>query len=219
MIVTIDGPAGTGKSTVARRLADVLGYEYLDTGAMYRMIALKAILHQIDPSDHQTVSELAARTQLNFVSGGCWMDGADVTASLRTPEVTLAASLVAQVPAVRETLVRRQREVADALNIVCEGRDQGTVAFPHAECKFFLTAQPEERARRRMKELQAQGKTVDFEELLRDQMARDQRDQARSISPLKAAPDAFVVDTTNLTIDQVVDLLQTRIRQRPASSS
>ncbi len=214
MIVTIDGPAGTGKSTVARHLAETLGFEYLDTGAMYRMIALKTVQTGIDPHDHAAVATLASAAGLDFQDGRALLDGQAVGPELRTAETTLAASLVAQIPAVRELLVRRQRELARRRNIVCEGRDQGTVAFPHAECKFFLTADPGERAKRRQIELTAQGQEVDFDDLLRDQTARDERDAQRSVAPLKPAEDAVIVDTTALSLDEVVTRLQTHIRLR-----
>jgi cytidylate kinase len=214
VIVTIDGPAGTGKSTVARHLAETLGFEYLDTGAMYRMIALKTVQTGIDPHDHAAVATLASAAGLDFQDGRALLDGQAVGPELRTAETTLAASLVAQIPAVRELLVRRQRELARRRNIVCEGRDQGTVAFPHAECKFFLTADPGERAKRRQIELTAQGQEVDFDDLLRDQTARDERDAQRSVAPLKPAEDAVIVDTTALSLDEVVTRLQTHIRLR-----
>ncbi|SFH58373.1 (d)CMP kinase [Planctomicrobium piriforme] len=219
MIVTIDGPAGTGKSTVARRLAEQLRFQFLDTGAMYRMIALKALREQIDPGDQSGIGRLARETVMDLTDGGYLMDGVEVGGEIRTAEVTKAASLVAQIPAVRELLVRRQREIASARNIVCEGRDQGTVAFPHAECKFFLTAQPEERARRRLEELAAQGSQVDFEELLREQSDRDQRDQERAVAPLRPAADALLVDTTALDLDQVVRLLREQILVRVQSAA
>ncbi|WP_437225816.1 (d)CMP kinase [Planctomicrobium sp. SH661] len=214
MIVTIDGPAGTGKSTVARRLAEQLGFQFLDTGSMYRMIALRTLSAELNPEDHIAIASLTARSRMELVNGRILLDGEDVGGSLRTPEVTRMASLVAQIPRVREQLVQRQRDIANASNVVCEGRDQGTVAFPHAEYKFFLTAQAEERARRRQLELEAQGETVDFQALLQEQKLRDQRDQERSVAPLKPAPDAVVIDTTTLSLDEVVQLLHDRIRQQ-----
>ncbi len=211
MIVTIDGPAGTGKSTAARRLAETLGVQFLDTGAMYRMVALKALRNQIDLEDHPTVSALAATTVIDLSNGRYLMDGADVSGDIRSVEVTKAASYVAQIPRVREILVGRQREFAAARDVVCEGRDQGTVAFPHAEFKFFLTADPAERARRRVSEMNAKGKEVDFETLLQEQTARDQRDAGREVSPLRPATDAILIDTTSLCLEEVVNLLRDHI--------
>jgi cytidylate kinase len=214
MIVTIDGPAGTGKSTVARRLAEVLGFDFLDTGAMYRMIALRVLSAGVDPGDGARVVEILSQTRMDLSGGAYLMDGEPVEAQIRTAEVTRVASMVAQIPAVRTELVRRQREWAAGRKIVCEGRDQGTVAFPQAECKFFLTADPRERARRRHRDLKTQGRDVDFEELLREQAARDQRDEERVISPLKPAADAVLVDTTALNEEEVVETLRRQILSR-----
>lgn len=218
MIVTIDGPAGTGKSTAARLLADELGFQYLDTGAMYRMVALESERRQVAPQDTEAVAELTASLNIDFDDGRALLNGEDVSSTLRTSEVSRRASVVAQNPQVRKTLMRRQRELARRRNIVCEGRDQGTVVFPDAECKFFVTAESAVRARRRMLDLQAQGFHVDFDELLRDQTERDGRDETREIAPLKPAPDAIVVDTTPLSIDDVVRILKTHVEKRMRTS-
>jgi CMP/dCMP kinase len=214
MIVTIDGPAGTGKSTAARLLADELGFQYLDTGAMYRMVALESERQQVDPREARAVAELTASLHIDFNDGRALLNGNDVSRQLRSAEVSRRASVVAQNPHVREILVRRQRELARQRNIVCEGRDQGTVVFPDAECKFFVTADPEVRARRRMLDLQSQGHEVDFDDLLREQSERDGRDQTRAIAPLKPAPDALIVDTTRLSIDEVVGVLKSHVEER-----
>jgi cytidylate kinase len=213
MIVTIDGPAGTGKSTVARQLARELNFQFLDTGAMYRMIALKFLRSGTDVSDTAELVRLAVETEIDLSSGSYIMDGEDVVAQIRTADVTSAASLVAQVAEVRAILVQRQREIAHSMNIVCEGRDQGTVAFPFASCKFFLTASPEERAMRRLSELKSQGKQADFGQILEEQTARDERDRQRTVSPLRPADDAMVVDTTSLNLSEVVKILRERIEQ------
>lgn len=212
MIVTIDGPAGTGKSTVARELAQMLGFEYLDTGAMYRMIALEVLRSGIDVRAEQAVARVAGESALDFQDGAALLNGEDVSSQLRTPAVAVAASQVAQNPEVRELLVERQRQLADGRNIVCEGRDQGTIVFPQAEHKFFLTATPEVRAERRLQEMQAQGKAVDFEQLLAEQNARDERDQNRTLAPLQPAADACLVDTTQLDLEAVIALLLNQIQ-------
>lgn len=218
VIVTIDGPAGTGKSTVARQLAAALGFEYLDTGAMYRMIALLIHDHQIDPDQVEPVGQLAEQATMQFQQGAAYLNGVDVSHRLRSPQISATASIVAQNPAVRDTLVQQQRDIAENRNIVCEGRDQGTIVFPDANYKFFLTAAPEVRAFRRMEEMQSQGKNVDFEQLLEEQNLRDERDSQRKLAPLKPADDAVVVDTTHLSIEEVVRSLEDRIRHTTSKS-
>jgi len=214
MIVTIDGPAGTGKSTVAKRVAAELGYEYLDTGAMYRMVGWYILKLGIDPEDEQAVIEALPDLTLTFHDGRALLNGEDVTAHLRSPEVTCAASFVAKVPQVRQQLVDTQRMIAASKDIVCEGRDQGTVVFPQAESKFFLTAAAEIRAKRRMLEMEDRGETVSFEDLLQEQTERDRRDAERNIAPLKPADDAEIVDTSDLEIEAVVHQLVQAVKQR-----
>ncbi len=220
MIVTIDGPAGTGKSTVAKQLAATLGFEHLDTGAMYRMIASQAAVEGVDLNDSSSIAQLATRAQINFQNGKAMLNGSDVSAQLS--EFGLAASVVAQNSEVREVLVQRQRELAENRDIVCEGRDQGTVVFPKAECKFFLTATAEIRAKRRLEELLDKGKKVTYQQLLDEQNERDQRDENREVAPLKPAADAEIVDTTTLSIDQVVEALEELVQsaqQNPGTES
>lgn len=225
MIVTIDGPAGTGKSTVARQLAARLGFDYLDTGAMYRAIAARILTAGIDPEDAQRVAQLARAAQIRFVDGRTIIDGEDVTGQLRTGPTTEAASRVAQNVAVRQALVQQQRSAADDRDVVCEGRDQGTVAFPNAEIKFFLDAAPLVRARRRQQELAEKGEQVELSALLAEQTARDERDQNRAVAPLRPADDAIVVDTTDLPLEEVIHRLETSVRQilceaeRPSADS
>lgn len=214
MIVTIDGPAGTGKSTVAKQLAAALGFEYLDTGAMYRMIAVLAVEEDADLESAVVVADIAKQAELNFQDGAAILNGKDVSSKLREPEVAVAASVVAQNHKVREKLVDRQRELAAERDIVCEGRDQGTVVFPQAEAKFFLTATSEVRAKRRLQELLDQGKEVLFEQLLEEQNERDKRDENRPVAPLKPADDAVLVDSTELTIADVVSQLEKIVHQR-----
>jgi cytidylate kinase len=188
MLIAIDGPAGAGKSTVARAVAAALGFTYLDTGAMYRAIALADLRGAADPT----------ACAIGF-DGGVMLDGEDVSALIRTPEVSARASEVAARPEVRASLVERQRELIAAGDYVAEGRDIGTVVAPDAELKVFLTASPEERARRRAAEIGADAQTV-----LAEQALRDERDSTREHSPLTAADDAVEVDTTGLGIDEVV---------------
>tara|TARA_R110002111_G_scaffold262504_1_gene338937 strand:- start:113795 stop:114457 length:663 start_codon:yes stop_codon:yes gene_type:complete len=214
MIVTIDGPAGSGKSTAARGLSQRLGFEFLDTGAMYRCVAFAVLQQNVTPADEQAVAKVSQQIQITFSDAKVLLDGEDVSLEIRTPEVTEAASLVAQYPAVRKELVHLQRQAAAGIDIVSEGRDQGTVVFPDAFCKFFLIADPEERARRRQDELQAQGKDVTCEEILQQIYERDQRDEQRTVAPLKPADDAIEINTSTATIDEVLDQLEQIVRSR-----
>ena len=214
MIVTIDGPAGAGKSSVARLLAQRLGFEFLDTGAMYRAVTLAALGHHVDLTDQAALEKLVAGLCLEMPPGRVLLDGEDVTARLRTAEVTAASGAIANSAPVRRRLVEMQRAMAQGRNFVCEGRDQGTVVFPDAVCKFFLTADPVERARRRHLEMLARGEGVRFEEVLAAQQARDARDAARDIAPMTPAADAVVLDTTDLTLEHVVDAMEPHVRAR-----
>lgn len=214
MIVTIDGPAGSGKSTAARGLSERLGFEFLDTGAMYRCVACAVLQQHVDPSDEQAVVAVSQKIKITFSAAKVLLNGEDVSLAIRTPEVTEAASLVAQYPAVREELVHLQRQAAEGIDIVSEGRDQGTVVFPDAFCKFFLVADPQERARRRHEELSRQGKKITFAEILQQIEERDQRDEQRIVAPLKPADDALEINTSILTIDEVLDQLEQIVRSR-----
>lgn len=203
-VVTIDGPAGAGKSTVARRVAEHLGWRFLDTGAMYRCVALAALRSGVDLADADAVATIAGRITVMLPPSGVQLDGEDVADAIRAPEVTGLTRHAASNPGVRAILVGWQRAFAAEHDTVTEGRDQGTIVFPDALRKFFLTASPEERARRRHAELAAKGIPGTYESILLDQQRRDAEDQSRSIAPLRAAVDARVLDTTGATLDQVV---------------
>jgi cytidylate kinase len=213
MIVTIDGPAGAGKSSAAKALARRLGFEFLDTGAMYRAVALAALRAGLDLHDHAALAKLVASLSLAMPPGHVLLNGEDVTAAIRTPEVTTATSPVADSKPVRQHLVGLQRDIAAGRDMVCEGRDQGTIVFPDAACKFFLKADPVERARRRQREMEARGEVVDFEAVLRAQQERDRRDAARDLAPMVPAADAILLDNTRLTLAQVVDLMESEVRR------
>jgi len=214
IVVTIDGPAGTGKSTVARRLAERLGFEFLNTGAMYRAVALVCLERGIPLDDLAQVGALPQSLQIAFRANRLYLDGRDVSEAIRTAAVTDAASLVASNSQVRSALVELQRRAADGVNLVTEGRDQGTVVFPDAACKFYLTASPEVRARRRQRELAEQGKTVSLEEILADQRIRDERDETRACGPMKPAPDAIIIDSSGLSAEEVLERMETAVRSR-----
>jgi cytidylate kinase len=209
--IAVDGPAAAGKSTVARRLAERLGYRYWDTGAMYRALTLKALRTGVALDDAGALGDLARGTILSVgTDHRISLDGEDVTCAIRTREVDLAVSRVAGVPEVRRHLVAIQRELAAGGGVVMEGRDVGTVVLPAAQPKFFLTASPRERARRRQRELEERGSRVCLSELERDMNYRDRFDQERAVDPLVPAADAIIVDTSGKSVDQVVDELLDR---------
>ncbi len=213
-IITIDGPAGAGKSTVARRLAERLGFEFLDTGAMYRAVALAGLRRGIDLRDETALAELAGAIDLRFDCGRLMLDGEDVSEAIRTPEVTAATKHAADNVEVRRRLIRVQRAAAQGRNIVTEGRDQGTLVFPDAQLKVFLTASAEERARRRVQQLLASGIEADFARVLAAQQQRDAEDQSRPFGALVAAPDAFVLNTDGLSVEEVVEQIAAQWQRR-----
>ncbi len=208
MIITIDGPAGAGKSTVARALARRLGFRFLDTGAMYRAVALAGMRSRVDWNLAAQMADLACRLDLRVRDDRILLDGEDVTEAVRTSDVTAVTRYAAGNPRVRQRLVELQREIAGGGNFVTEGRDQGTVVFPDAQCKIFLTASPEERARRRLADLHAQGEQATLEEVLAAQRRRDSEDASREVGPLVPAADAIQVSTDGLSLEQVVDKLE-----------
>lgn len=214
MIVTIDGPAGSGKSTAARALAERLGFDFLDTGAMYRAVALAAIRRALDPSDAAAVESVLAGLSVTALAGRVTLNDEDVSAAIRTLVVSQGASQVAVIPAVRTFLVEQQRLAARGRNVVTEGRDQGSVVFTDAECKFFLTADPVARAERRFREQTALGATTTLAAVLKSQEERDARDAARDHSPMRPADDALIVDTTHLSAAEVLARLESEVRSR-----
>jgi cytidylate kinase len=218
MIVTIDGPAGAGKSSAARALARRLSFEFLDTGAMYRAVALAAARAGVALDDDIGLRALLGRARLELTAGQVLLDGEDVSALIRTPEVSAGSSVVAASPVVRPRLAELQRRIALGRDMVCEGRDQGTVVFPDAGCKFFLTADPEERLRRRALELRARGERVDLDALRLAQAQRDARDSTREVAPLKPAADAVRIDSTHLSLEQVVARMEAEVRKRLAAA-
>jgi cytidylate kinase len=214
-VVAVDGPVGSGKSSVARAAAERLGYVYLDTGAMYRAVGLLATEAGVALDDEDAVVAVAQDARLRFAPDGrLYVAGRDVSDAIRTLEMGAAASKVSALPGVRRHLVEQQRALAAAADIVMEGRDIGTNVFPDAAVKVYLTARPEVRAARRAAELRANGDEVDVEEVLEALMERDRRDSARAVAPLRKAADAVELDTSQLTLEQVVDELVAIVRSR-----
>lgn len=220
-VVAIDGPAGAGKSTVTRGVARALSFLVLDTGAIYRSVALQARLANIEWSNSSAVAELAQdlarRSAIEFRpdgSGGqrVWVNAQDVSTAIRTQEMSEGASRVSSIPEVRSALLDLQRSVGRAGGVVVEGRDIGSVVFPDAEAKFFLTASVAVRAKRRLDELLGRGEVTDFATVAREVEERDERDRNRAIAPLIQAPDAFLVDSSDMTINEAVDCIVARVR-------
>lgn len=219
MIIAIDGPAGAGKSTVTRKLAKRLGFMFLDTGAMYRAVTLVALENEIPLDDNERLADIAKTIELRFDRDTVFIDGQDKTKEIRTPEVTRKIKSVADAVEVREHLVSLQRRIAATGDFVCEGRDQGTVAFPNAECKIFLTASTRFRAIRRALQLKEAGKDVTVEEVISDMNIRDYNDENRPVGRLMKADDAIEVNTDNKTIEDVVDELEQIVKDSIANAS
>ena len=218
MIVTIDGPAGAGKSTAARELARRLGFEYLDTGAMYRAVTWICLEERLDLTDQSAVASAARSADIDFRQGRIFANGRDISGEIRTVRVTEESRFVAANQLVRDLLVDLQRRIAGNRDIVTEGRDQGTVAFPHAECKIFLTADPRERARRRQEELRQRGEEIELETLVTQIVERDRRDAERKVGALRPADDATVIDTSTLDTETMIGELEQLVRGRRAST-
>ncbi|HEY3588989.1 MAG TPA: (d)CMP kinase [Buttiauxella sp.] len=207
-VITIDGPSGAGKGTLCKAMAEALQWHLLDSGAIYRVLALAALHHQVDVTSEDALVPLAAHLDVRFVANNgnleVILEGEDVSAEIRTQEVANAASQVAAFPRVREALLRRQRAFREAPGLIADGRDMGTVVFPDAPVKIFLDASSEERAHRRMLQLQEKGFSVNFERLLAEIKERDDRDRNRAVAPLVPAADALVLDSTSMSIDEVI---------------
>lgn len=215
--IAIDGPSGAGKSTIAKIVAERMGIDYIDTGAMYRAIGLKMMNEGVSREDTEEAAaarqEVLDRTDIDFDKGVITLDGEDVSGKIRTPEVSIAASDYSAFPEVRSKLVAIQREIGHRKSVVMDGRDIGTNVFTDAQYKFFLTATPEERARRRVKELLEKGEDVSYEETLEDIKKRDYNDSHRKLNPLARADDAIEVDTTDMTIEEVAAAITGAIDQ------
>lgn len=218
MIIAIDGPSGAGKSTLGRMIAREMGYLYIDTGAMYRAVALAVIESNVRLNDAQRVAEVAEGADIKLEgdpdSLRVSLNGRDISEEIRTEEVSHASSVISTIPEVRRTLVERQRMMGRRGRVVLDGRDIGTVVFPNADVKFFLTAQPQERASRRYKEDRLKERDVTFEETFTDITTRDQRDSTREDSPLAIAENAVVIDSTDLSIEEVAERMLAVIRER-----
>ncbi len=218
MIIAIDGPAGSGKSTIAKLLAKELGYTYIDTGAMYRAVALKIKRLGIDPDNKEAVVNVLRETDIRLKTNEeikVFLDGEDVSSEIRTEEIGKIASKIARYPEVRKILVEMQRKIGEeAKNAVIEGRDTGTVIFPDADIKIFMTAKPEVRAERRYKELKEKGFDVSYDEILKEIVERDKLDTTREDSPLKPAKDAIIIDTSDKTLKDVFKEILSIVRSR-----
>ncbi|MEN6081032.1 (d)CMP kinase [Chromobacterium piscinae] len=204
-VITIDGPSASGKGTVAAQVAARLAFHYLDSGSLYRLLALHARRSGIAWDDEPALAEAAAGLPVEFSDGAVWLEGNDVSQDIRAEEIGIGASKVGALPTVRAALLQRQRDFRESPGLVTDGRDMGSVVFPDAMLKIFLTASAEERASRRHKQLIGKGESANLAQIMQDIIDRDARDAARPVAPLRQEPDAFLLDTTELTIDQAVD--------------
>ncbi|MFW1677529.1 (d)CMP kinase [Pontibacter sp. JAM-7] len=218
-VITVDGPSGSGKGTICQLLARELGWHLLDSGALYRLVALAAHHHGVALSNHEDLVVLAAHLDVQFLAqsdapGGVILEGEEVTDAIRTEDVGKAASIVAAIPAVRDALLSRQRAFADTPGLIADGRDMGTVVFPTAEVKIYLDASAEERAQRRYKQLISKGVGASLQAILEDIKARDDRDMNRAVAPLKPAADAVILDTTRMSIEEVLAAVMDTARHK-----
>jgi cytidylate kinase len=215
LIIAIDGPSGAGKGTLARAVAQALDYDHIDTGAMYRAVAWKAVAEGIPLEHEERVAELAARAKLELGDGRTFIDGREITRDIRTPEIDKAATAVARLPRVRSILVERQRKLGERGGVVMEGRDITTVVFPDAEVKIYVDASPEERARRRAQDpAHTGGQQESLAGVQEDMRARDRSDSTRSIAPLAVAQDATYIDTTSLSVGEVVERVMKLVKEK-----
>lgn len=205
--IAIDGPSGAGKSTIAKAVAKELGIDYIDTGAMYRAVGLKVKNNGVDHTDEQAMAEMLAGTDIDFVSGDIILDGTVVNTEIRANDMSMMASKVSAIPAVRQKLVELQRKMGQSKSIIMDGRDIGNNVLPDAEFKFFMTASAEERADRRYKELIEKGQDVTYDQILEDIKQRDHNDMTRALNPLKKADDAIELDTTGMNIEEVTQYI------------
>jgi cytidylate kinase len=204
-VIAIDGPTASGKGTVAQRVADRLGFHYLDSGSLYRLTAVAAQSAGLDLADENGMATLAGQLDVRFGDGKVWLGDEDVTNAIRTEDASQNASRVAALPRVREALLQRQRDFRVAPGLVCDGRDMGSVVFPDATIKFFLTASVEARAERRTKQLKQKGMSAIMRDVVKELRIRDERDMSRPIAPLKHFPDAYLIDTTDISADEAVE--------------
>lgn len=213
-IVTVDGPAGSGKSTIAKIIAKKYGFTYLDTGAMYRMIALYALENSIDLQDSKAIETMLKNTKLDIVGNQFFLNGKDVSDEIRTPKISAIVSPVSAIKEVRVKLVDLQREISKGKSVILDGRDIGTVVFPSGDVKIYLVASPEERAKRRLKEYEEKGVEADYESVLASIKERDFIDSTRKESPLKKAEDAHEIDSSTMSIDEVVEVISKYIDEK-----
>ena len=218
IVITVDGPSGAGKGTLCHALADKLGFDFLDSGAIYRILALAALKQQIDFEDETALAELGRRLEVKFVPQSnevqVILDGENVGDQIRTAQAGQNASKIAIYPKVREALLQRQRDFSSEKGLIADGRDMGTIVFPHAQIKFFLDASAEERTKRRVKQLQEKGFNANFDEILAEIKERDFRDRNRPIAPLVPAKDAVILDSTHLSIEDVIQQALEHIAQK-----
>ena len=216
LTIAMDGPAGSGKSTIAQRLADALGYIYLNSGSMYRAMTVLSIREGVAPTDAPALIKLAENCRIDFAENGkvTRLNGEDVSEALRTPAVERIVSEISRIPGVRREMVKQQRRIGEKGRVIIEGRDVTTVVFPDADVKFYISASVEERARRRFREQRAKGIDTTREQVENEIRERDKMDQSRAHSPLRQAEDATTVNTTDMTIDQVIDFVLRRVRER-----
>ena len=212
--VAIDGPGGTGKSSIAKAVAARLGLEYIDTGAMYRSIGLKALRKGVSPSDTEAVEKMLEDTVIDFNDNHMYLDGEDVSGLIRTNEISMAASDISKLPCVRAKADALSKHLAATKNVIMEGRDIGTIVIPDAEVKIFMTASPEVRAKRRYEQLLAAGKEADYDTIFNEILARDYQDSHREVSPLRQAEDAVYLDTSDMTIEENIDAVADIITEK-----